>query len=210
MPVEKDTKWHRFSVTPAEARPVPIASDGSLARCDYADGRLLPVLILDTTERPDIDAMVLAHKTLGPGDAHSYWQESSFFDFGSKPVRLLIRVTHPAQCAILMEFDPDRQGGIVDHIIQSEGLYLIPGRPGDRLVSKIDSPKISVEVPSKHFRAEWDKRLRKATFQRFRTMGMGRGDAKLATESMIRSWRDLTSKRIPRDPLDFEQPGPNV
>ena len=96
------------------------------------------------------------------------------------------------------------QGGIVDQIIQNEGVYLVPGRPGERLIQKIESPRISVEVPSKHFRPLWDKRLRKATFQRFRMMGLSRADAKLATESMIRGWRDVTSMRMERDPLDFK------
>jgi hypothetical protein len=178
---------------------VPIVSDGAIATRGYADGRLLPVLILDTSNRPDIDAMILAHEQLGPGDATSAWGAPSRFEW--RTVRLAITITNPSQCTILLDFDIVSRGGIVDQIVQNGGLYLIGGRPGDRLRTSIDRPKISVEVPSKGFRAEWDRLLRKATFQRFRLMGMGRSEAKSATESFVDHWREFGAHRMERDPV---------
>jgi hypothetical protein len=188
----------------AEADAVLIVSDATVATRAYADGRLIPLLILDTSKRPDIDAMILAHRDLGPGDATSMWGQRSRFE--SQPtVRLVMSFSNPSACNIILDFDITSQGGLVDQIIQMEGVYLLGGRPGDRLLTKIDDPKISVEVPSRHFRTEWDRRLRKATFQKYRAMGLSRADAKHATDSFIREWRELGSHRMDRDPIITER-----
>jgi hypothetical protein len=89
-----------------------------------------------------------------------------------------------------------RQGGVVDQIVQSQGLYLQGGRPGDRLASTLDHERILVEVPSRKFRPEWDRILRKALTKDYRRRGLSRGDARDATDSFISHWRELTSKRM--------------
>jgi hypothetical protein len=182
-----------------EAKPVPIVSDAAIATRGYADGQLIPLVILDTTTRPDIDTMILAHRDLGPGDSRAIWGRPS--QFALDTVRLALTVTNPSQCTILIDFDIVRQGGIVDQIVHTEGLYIQGGRPGDRLRTTMDNPKISVEVPSKHFRTEWDKLLSKAQFKEYRRMGLSRSDAKRSTESFIRSWREFNSHRMERDPV---------
>jgi len=90
----------------------------------------------------------------------------------------------------------------VDQIIHSQGLYIQPGRPGDRLSTTFDNPRVLAEVPSREFKDEWDRMLRKAMRKRFqREHGMSRAEAKLATEKFITDRRDLSSKRI-RGPVE--------
>jgi len=182
-----------------ETQPVPIVSDGAIATRGYGDGRLLPVLILDTSSRPDIDALILAHRDLGPGDATSVWGRPSRFN--SDTLRLMLRFTNPSECIILLDFDPVRHGGIVDQIVQTEGMYLLAGRPGDRLRSMIDHPKVSIEIPTKEFRPVWEQMFRNAMFKDFRKAGMRRAEARRATDSVIRGWREVGSKRMRRDPV---------
>jgi len=59
----------------------------------------------------------------------------------------------------------------VDQIIHSEGVYIQPGRPGDRLSTTFDNPRVLAEVPSREFQAEWDRMLRKAMRKRFQSTG---------------------------------------
>ena len=179
----------------AELKPVPIASDAAMVTRGVADGRLIPLLILDTSRRPDIDDMIRAHAHSGPGDVSSVWSRPSRFD--ANRLRLVLSVTKPSYCVILLEFDDlSRQGGTIDQIMQSQCLYLQAGRPGDRLSTTFDHPRIIVEVPSRHFRSEWDGLLRKSLVKEGRRQGLARGDARDAAERIIRSWRDLVSQRM--------------
>ena len=193
-------KWRREAVSvqhPVEAEPVPIVADASIATVAVGDGRMIPLLILDTSKRPDIEDMVKAHHHVGSqGDLTSAWgRPDTFFDTGT--VRLILTFEKPSHCLILLQFDIKKYGGLVDNIILSQGLYIQPGRLGDRLRTTFDNPRVLAEVPSREFQSEWIKMLRKALRKRFQNEhGMSRVKAKLATEKYIDQWRELLSKRV--------------
>lgn len=193
-------KWHREAIPvrhPAEAEAVPVVADAGIATVGVGDGRMIPLLILDTSRRPDIEDMVKAHHAMdGQGDVKAQWgRPDTLFDKGL--VSLILTFEKPSYCLIILRLDIGKYGGLVDQIIRSQGLYIQPGRPGDRLSTTFDNPRVLAEVPSREFQPEWDRMLRKAMRKRFqREHGMGRSEAKLATERFISEWRDLSSKRI--------------
>ena len=198
-------KWHRVAVSiqhPVEAEPVPVVTDGSIATVAVGDGRMIPLLILDTSKRPDIEDMVKAHHHMGSqGDVTSVWGRPDRF-FHTGIVRLLLTFERPSRCQVLLQFDIIKYGGLVDNIILSQGLYIQPGRPGDRLRTTYGNPRILAEVPSRKFQPEWNNMLRKALRKLFRREhGMSRAKAKHATEKYIDQWRDLVSVRI-KDPVE--------
>ncbi len=191
------SKWHKEAIqlgNKAEKEPVPIVSDAAVATRGLADGRIIPVLIIDTSFRPDIEDMIRAHKHIGAGDAKSVWSIPSRFD--KSRIFLVLTMIKPSRCVIILEFNIARQGGVVDQIIHAQGLYIQPGKEGDRLSSTIDNERILVEVPSRHFRKEWDDILRKAITKDFQRKGLSRNDAKKATESFIKEWRQFGSRRM--------------
>ena len=193
-------KWRREAVSvqhPVEAEPVPIVADASIATVAVGDGRIIPIIILDTSKRPDIEDMVKAHHHAGSqGDLTSAWgRPDTFFDTGT--VRLILTFEKQSRCLILLQFDIRQYGGLVDNIILSQGLYVQPGRPGDRLGTTFDNPRVLAEVPSREFQSEWIKMLRKALRKRFqKEHGMSRAKAKLATDKYIDQWRKLLSMRV--------------
>lgn len=181
---------------PAEGEAVPVVQDGAIATGAVGDGRIIPLLILDTSKRPDIDDMVKAHHLMeGQGDVKAQWgRPDTFFDKGV--VTLILTFEKPSYCLIILRLDIGKYGGLVDQVIRSQGVYIQPGRPGDRLSTTFDNFRVLTEVPSRDFQSEWDRMLRKATRKRFqREHGLGRADAKQATERFISEWRDLSSKR---------------
>ena len=156
----------------------------------------MPVLILDTTSRPDIDTMVLAHGELGSGDATSLWPSQRSW-FGVQSLRLVLRVTKPSECVIIVEFDIERQGVLVSQILHAQGVYIQPGRPGDRLAGTLNSPRILVEVPlNREFRQRWEQLFAKAILRRFRREGLSRAAAKQATKTFTARWRDIFHRRM--------------
>ena len=172
-----------------DAKPVPIVSDAMMATVAMGEGRMIPVLILDTTSRHDIDTMVLAHSEFGPGDATSIWPSDRFW-FGAPSGRLVLRMTGPSECVVIVEFDVERQGILVSQILYAQGVYIQPGRPGDRLATTLNKPRVLVEVPrNREFRHRWERLFAKANFKRLRKKGLSRAEAKYAVKTATRDGR---------------------
>jgi hypothetical protein len=199
-------KWSVAIRHEIEKTPVPIVSDALVATRGLADGRLIPLLILDTSARPDVEDMIRAHKHLGPGDAESAWGAVSTLN--RTKLRLLLSVIKPSRCLVVIEFDVLRHGGLIDRIVQSQGLYIQAGRPGDRLVKTPDHERILVGVPSREFRGDWERIFRKALFKDYRQRGLSRGDAKEAADSFLKEWRRVTSMRMQSDDDTDAEPSP--
>ena len=178
-----------------------------MATAVIGEGRFIPLLILDTSSRPDIEAMVRAHQELfEPGDATSVWSFKERL-FGHTAPLLLLRITKPSECVILIEFDmTKRQALLVDQILWSQGVYLQPGRPGDRLATTLDNPKILVEVPAREaHKKRFQKIYEKAIFRKFRKMGMSRSDSKRSVHAYLKQWQEVFHRRIQfkRQPVGF-------
>jgi len=191
------TKWKKGEIqirNRAEKKPVPIVSDAAVATRGTADGRIIPVLIIDTSLRPDIEDMVRAHRHIGAGDAKSAWSITSRFNIDR--ISLILTIVKPSRCVLIVEFDIVRQGGVVDQIIHAQGVYIQPGKEGDRLGTTMDHDRILVEVPSRHFRKEWDGIFYKALSKDFKKKGLSRNDSKNAARSFIKEWREFGSKRF--------------
>jgi mRNA-degrading endonuclease RelE of RelBE toxin-antitoxin system len=194
------SRWSKMTVPLSNEtvkEPVPIVSDASMASRGIADGRMIPLLIIETSKRLDIEDMIRAHKDFGPGDAETGWSPLSRFD--KSKIRLIIYIKKPSQCVIVLEFDVARQGGVVDQIIQAQGVYIQAGRMGDRLKSTIDNERILIEVPSRKFQKMWDQILYKALKKDFRRKGLDRHEAIQATEDFLKEWRHFGSLRMPSD-----------
>ncbi len=182
---------------PSEADPVPIAGDGMVATGIQSYGRWIPVLILDTSSRPDIETLVRAHGELGPGDAISGWTFKTRLGFGLAAPKLVLRFTKPSQCIVMVEFDLEKQGILVDQILWAKGVYLQPGRPGDRLATTFDTPRILVEVTANGaFAKRFRSARKKALFRSFRDKGMSRTDAKNAVGALLRELQSVLYRNM--------------
>ena len=194
------SKWRSMEVPlshPAEADPVPIVGDGIVATAAQTYGRNIPVLILDTSSRPDIETMVRAHGELGPGDAVSGWTFKPRHGVGFASPTLVLRFTKPSQCLVMVEFDLEEQGILVDQILWAQGVYLQPGRPGDRLASTIHNLRILVEVPANvAFAKRFQSGYKKALFRKFRKRGLSRNDSKDAVRAVMRELRSVLHRNM--------------
>jgi len=176
-----------------EEKPVPIVSDAAIASKGIADNRIIPLLILDTSLRPDIEDMIKTHKLIGKsGDVVSMWSPSSKFRINK--ITLILSFTKPSLCNIFIPFDIINQGGILDQIIQVQGLYIQAGIKGDRLSTTFNKERILVEVPSKHFREEWNKIYYKVLVKDMKKKGISKKRAKRAASSFLKEWREISSK----------------
>lgn len=110
---------------------VSIVGNGALAG-PVADGRLIPVLILDTSRQPRVAELIRVRKHLKPGEATAQWVTSRD---NEDHVGLLLNFTHPIEVEMLLLFSIEHEGILVDTMLASGAIYLQSGRPGDRLKS---------------------------------------------------------------------------
>lgn len=195
-----------------EAHPVPIIADGLIATALLGEGRTIPVLILDTSTRPDVENFMTSQYWAGiVGDAESSWSFKKRFSGHPRPL-LILNFTKPSQCLLIIEFDIPRQGVLVDQILWAHGVYLQPGRPDDRLATTLENPRIIVEVPpNENFRVEFESVYKKAIFRHFRREGMSRTHAKQGVSSYLQKRREVFHRRIQfRRPSDDTVPEPPV
>ncbi len=176
-----------------EAQVVPIVGDAAIATVRVGHGRLIPLIIIDTTNRPDLAEMIKAQAHLPEGDVVVQW--------GTLPKRhdhiaLVFKFQRPIERAAVVEFEITKQGILVEHILQSNALYIQAGKVGDRLKHDVDRPKMLIEVPDTGIRAVWDRLYFDAIFKRARRDGTGRFDAKKVARNYIEQIRELAQFRM--------------
>jgi len=173
-----------------EKRPLRIISDAAIATGRVGDGRLIPLLIIDTSDRPDLGELVRVHEHLDPGDVESQWGQLEGLE---GKVALILLFKRPIEAAMIFDFDIVKQGGIVDLIVNAKGLYIQPGRDGDRFMTTPDAPRILVEIPETGFRPYWDDILYRSIMKDMRKSGLTRQQAKQAARQHIEEWRRFGS-----------------
>lgn len=190
---------HRFkrsmiSLRDHETTPLRIVNDGLIGTQGVGDGRMLPVLILDTAERPDVTQYLALHEHSGAGDVRLQWGQLPQFE---DTIILILTVVRPAELTILIAFElPKRHGALVDQILRAKGLYLQAGAPGDRLANAMNRPRVLVEVADTNFQAHWEKIYHKFTVARLRKEGLTRTDAKQVAKQAITAMREVGDFRF--------------
>lgn len=177
-----------------QARAVHVVGDAAIATASVGHGRIIPLIIIDTSERQDLIEVIEAQEHLPPGDVVVQWGQLPNRD---GHVALILRFERPTERAAVIEFDIVKQGILVEHILQSNALYLQAGKPGDRLKHDLTRPKMLVEVPDTGIRALWEKMHSNAVYKQARREGLGRWDAKEAARRYISQIRELAKFRMP-------------
>jgi hypothetical protein len=172
---------------------VPIVADAAIATERLGDGRLIPLIIADTSNRPDLEEFIRVHQYLGPGDVISQW---ATLEDGSGRIALSLSFKKPMEMQAIFAFDPTTQGGLIDQIVHSKGLYIQAGKPGDRLIKNPDARKIIVEIPDTGFSDVWNEMFFQAIVRRLRREGLSRRNAKQIAEQYIVDWRKFGRFRI--------------
>jgi hypothetical protein len=195
-------KKTEIRLLPHERKPARIISDAAVSTRGVFGGRLVPLLILDTSNRPDIEELIRVHQTsLQPGDVKTQWAE---LDGHEGFIALILKFVRPVEVNIIIEFNIPTQGVIVEQVLLGRGLYIRSGRDGDRFFKNADHPKVLLEVPDTGFRDSWDSLFHKHMVKSFRAKGLSRSDAKRAARSVIEEWQKFASFRMRDVPLQSD------
>ncbi|MCW5758201.1 MAG: hypothetical protein KIS90_00340 [Phenylobacterium sp.] len=169
--------------------------DGSIGTAEVGEGRMVPLVILDTTYRPDLEEFIRLHQFVSAGDVAVSWNK---FGRGPDVISLVLRFTKPADVIAIIDFDLRKDHAIlVEQVLASRGLYIQAGRPGDRLKHDPNRPKVILEVPDLGFGPAWEKMLRGHAVRKYRNMGLDRTAARAAATEFMTSIRTIAQIRPP-------------
>ncbi|RJX75699.1 hypothetical protein DZ860_03210 [Vibrio sinensis] len=142
-----------------------VVADGAIANQFTADGRIIPVIILNTEKDRRLCDLASIHKDSAFGDVESRW---ALKRFSKKFVYLVLRFEKPVELEVVVKFDVYTQMSLIDGIIQSRAVYVQPGKNGDRVGNTIDVPKILVEIPTRTTFDDWESIMTKTIEKRLK------------------------------------------
>jgi len=143
---------------PKEKLPVPILTDRITFDLNIKGGKRIPLLVLDTSLRPDFENYVRFHLLQKTGECKSSWGRTPTTKESN--LTLVLQFLSPSRCIVLVEFELKKDWGIIDQIIQSEAVWLCPARLGEKLEEILDLQRLLlVEFSSREFVSEWERIL---------------------------------------------------
>ena len=177
----------------SESCIVPIISDGAVATHEVGEGRMVPVLVVDCTEKVELRDLIYAHEYSPPGDVAVTWATPKW---NKSTALLLLEFSKPSKLEVLLRFDIKKQGGVVDGILHANALYLQPSESGLKVVDGLDKGKILVEIPDTGFFPDWENLYTNSLVKVFKKSGLSRREARDAAEQHKSMLRKIWSKRM--------------
>jgi len=190
--------WHEQEMelgSPEERIPVPIVADASIATGKVKEGMFVPVLLIDTSSRPDIENLIRFHMVQPTGECKSVWARLD--PDKTNAINLVLRFVSPSECTVVLEFALPEQGGVVDQIVHAEALHLYPARPGERFKDDMEREHILIEVPCKDFAGEWDDILDSTFEEEARRQGLSGKQAQEFAQKIKEEWRKISKGLSP-------------
>ncbi|HEX7028345.1 MAG TPA: hypothetical protein VF268_13975 [Gammaproteobacteria bacterium] len=169
---------------------VPIMGDGAIASESTAEGRAIPVLILDCKNHKELVNHIHIHEHSPPGDVLCTWAANKRYAF------LIFEFYRPTQVKVGVKFDLVTEGGLADAIVQSQGVYIQPAESGKTVAEGLENPKILVEVNPKTKLPDWDERLLKILMRQMKKEGLSKREAKNASYEFLCRTREFWKLRM--------------
>jgi hypothetical protein len=184
-----------------QLNPLEIVADGAIANVSAALGSLIPVLLVNANQRPDVREVVAAHMSHTSGDVTAVWLRRLGKTTASNyMISLALIFVRPIESLAMIDFNT-AQAGVVDQILRIGYLYLQPSKPGDRLATTLESGRrVLIEVKDTEFEADWEEMLRKHLVAEFRARGLSKSMSREAADTTITSWRKFGEFRMPYRP----------
>jgi hypothetical protein len=192
----------------AQSLVVAVVGNAAVGSMPIADGRLLPQLILDASARPEVRELIRVHTHVPSGDVRSQWGSSR--DDADRVV-LLLSFVQPMDVELVVPFSIEQHALLIETMLAGRGVYLQAETQGDRLVTKLDAPRVLVELPEMGFRQQWDRLLLdRMTVVMSRRLGVPRRTANPAAVTLMQSSRSSPSSGSSRSFAVILTPRPST
>jgi hypothetical protein len=178
----------RFTpLTDAEARPAKIVSDPGMAIVRDTDSKVIPIVQIDATDRPDIVSLIAAHGPGVVGEAATQWGRRVGAPEGT--VTLFLDYQRPLRVLIFMDLHIVHYGFLVDEILRAGELYIQAIQTPSAANAASGPSRMRVVVADTGFGLLWDRLLEDELARELRKQGLSATKAKTSTAEIIRGWR---------------------
>ena len=171
---------------------VSVVSDALILQKGFADGRGLPLIIIDTTGYPQVERSIELHRNASQGEVSYVWGKTT----NGKHIILRISMISPVEIEFIVLFDLHKHYELINLIIKSHLLYIQAGKPGDRLIHDMAKPKLFLEIGSTDFDNKWESIYRKSQRNRFVSLGVKKKDLDAVIKDFNNEWASFSKKRF--------------
>lgn len=151
MPKFKKFKNRKDDILTRVVATATIACEG------VANGRNIPVTIVESDVDGIINDLIITHKSVKNGNCESQWGVTEGYEY----VILSLSFSSPIEQKIILFFDVIKYGIIVNQILYAKCLFLMTGDSKTKFSEHMGDPRILLEVPCDDFQEDWNKIHRK-------------------------------------------------
>jgi len=174
-----------------------IQENGLISSTQWADGRLIPVVVLNSKNGIELKDFLSAHvSSIDQGDVITQWGYPFSQFFKPKVWILSIQFKKPRTFSFYIEFVLDKNPALIDAIFQSRGLYIRYGFPGEKISKGMDQDMVLIEIPDLKRDEEWNNTLRDILRSRFKKQNIDKKKLKDEVEKQIKKMREILHHRI--------------
>lgn len=174
--------------------PLSIVGDGAIVSRVFNSGKMCPLVIVDTKNRPDVERLIKVHEQIDEGDVTLQWLQISD---RNKYFTLHIQVHNPIECDILIDFEIYKHAILVEAALLSKAVFIQAGKEGDRPMTTSSAPKIYINMSETNTLEIWRPLLLKTVIKHFRRGGLERSDAEKKAEAYVSYMRSIVELRFP-------------
>lgn len=171
-----------------------IQEEGLVANRDYAEGRFLPAIVINSNTDNYLKDIVELHQSIPSGDIEIQWAGLIESYLHIDKWILNIKFNSPTKYEMNIVFSIKDHYSIIDAIIQSRGLLISYGSKGDK-VSMVKK-RISLEVPITGIASKWENILKKTIRKMYKKHNIPKSDLKKCVEEHIKTMRQFTNTQF--------------
>lgn len=151
------SKPKKLKIIKDDALRTQVVATSTIACEGVANGRNIPVAIVEPDNDGIITDLIITHKSVNNGNCESQWGMTKGYEYAI----LALSFSSPVEQKIILLFDVIKYGSIVNQILYAKCLYLMTGDSETKLLEHISEPRILLELPCDDFQEDWNKIYRK-------------------------------------------------
>lgn len=165
---------------------IPVVGDGAISTSMWGEGRLIPVVIADTSKHIDIQNLINVHQYSAPGDVQTTW---AFKRFDDKHIFLKLEFFRPVNTIAYIPFRLEKYASLVSGVMISRAMYLQPFESGSSVSEGVNNPKILIEVSA--VLESWEDVHKKTFIKKYRDLKYSKKEASALAVEHIRRMTEV-------------------
>ncbi len=130
---------------------VNVVNTALITKADVADGKQIPLVIIDTSNNDNIKNTIKSHVESESGEMVITWGMTKDKEY----VILALDSLQPIVARVCIVFDLKNHFATIDKVLKTNLLYIQCGKVGDRVLTEEEPVRILVEIPNTGFEKYW-------------------------------------------------------